>query len=136
LAATPISDTEPLTHYIYDSDDFTESTHRIDWRVFLPPKKGNFTHEFSAFRIEGMTEPEVWELGDTSSGRHTLARGDFRAPDVRKCRTNGWKLDIEPSEPPPRHASIIGWPPVEERDARKSLAQLLRADAQLVIRNS
>jgi hypothetical protein len=134
LTPRPLSDSEPITHYIYDSDDFTASTKRIDYRVFLPPRKGDYTHELSSFRIEGLSEDQVWTLGDTSSGRTTLARGDFFAPSARKCKTNSWVLDIEPSEPPERHARIIGWPPVEERDARKNLAQMVRAQAQLVVR--
>jgi hypothetical protein len=134
LTPLPISDDELITHYVYDSGDFTASTKRIDFRVFLPPKKGDYTHELSSFRIKGLSEDQVWTLGDTSSRRTTLARGDFYAPNVRTCKTNGWVLDIEPSEPPERHARIIGWPPLEKREARKSLALLMRAHAQLVIR--
>ena len=89
-------------------------------------------------RTETLAEEGVWSLGQeiaaAGSGRRVRARGDFAAPDVRVSRAGTWQLDVRPSVPPPRHALVVGWPPVSERDARKSLAQQLRQGAQLVVR--
>ena len=89
-------------------------------------------------RTEALAVAAVWTLGQKTvagaSGRRVRARGDFAAPAVKNSRVGAWQLDVQPSVPPPRHALVVGWPPVSERDARKSLAQQLRRGAQLVVR--
>ena len=88
-------------------------------------------------RTESLAEEAVWALGRETaargSGRTPRARGDFGSPAVRDSRIGQWQLDVQPSVPPPRHALVVGWPPVNERDARKSLAQQLRRGVQLVV---
>lgn len=89
-------------------------------------------------RTETLAEEAVWTLGQETaaeaSGRPVRARGDFAVPGVKDSRVGAWQLNVQPSVPPPRHALVVGWPPVSERDARKSLAQQLRRSAQLVVR--
>ena len=89
-------------------------------------------------RTETLTEAAVWTLGQKTvaraSGRRVRARGDFTAPAVKDSRVGTWQLGVQPSVPPPRHALVVGWPPVSERDARKSLAQQLRQGARLAVR--
>lgn len=88
-------------------------------------------------RTETLAEDAVWTLGQKiagqASGRPVRARGDFAAPAVKDSQVGAWKLDVQPSAPPTRHAVVVGWPPVSERDARKSLAQQLRRGARLVV---
>jgi hypothetical protein len=43
---------------------------------------------------------------------------------------DGFPLKVRPDEPPTHHAAVIQWPPVTDPDARKSLAQQLRAKSQ------
>lgn len=134
----PISDDERLSRFIFDRDAFTASTGRVNFRQFLPPKAVAHAEEVSAMRTELLAEQRVWSLGQETaaagSGRRVRARGDFRAPAVRASRAGAWQLDVRPFVPPPRHALVVGWPPVSERDARKSLAQQLRLGAELVVR--
>ena len=134
----PVSDSEQLSRFIFDESAFMASTGRIDFREFLPPKKGKYKDEFSIMRTEALAEDAVWTLGDETlakrDGRRIRARGDFDASVARSSRAGDWRLDVQPSVPPPRHAHILGWPPVSEVDARKSLAQQLRRDAHLVVR--
>ena len=89
-------------------------------------------------RTEALTENAVWTLGQETaaegSGRLVRARGDFQAPAAKDSRAGMWQLDVQPSVPPPRHALVVGWPPVGGREARKSLAQQLRQGARLVVR--
>lgn len=134
----PISDNERLSRFIFDQDAFTASTGRMSFRQFLPPMKGDYTEEVSVMRTETLAEEVVWTLGqDTAaeaSGRSVRARADFAALAARAGRIGIWQLDVQPSVPPPRHALVVGWPPVSQREARKSLAQQLRRGAQLVVR--
>ena len=134
----PISNTERLSRFIFDQGAFTASTGLIKFRQFLPPQKGNHTEEVSVMRTETLAEDMVWTLGQETaaetSGRRVRARGDFVAPAVKDSRAGAWQLDVQPSVPPPRHAIVVGWPPVSEREFRKSLAQQLRQGARLVVR--
>ena len=124
----PVSDSERLSRFIFDDSAFTASTGRINFREFLPPKKGKHKDEFSVMRTEKLADPAVWTLGDETlaerDGRSIRARGDFDASVVRSSRAGDWRLDVQPSVPPPRHAHILGWPPVSEVDARKSRAAI------------
>jgi hypothetical protein len=105
--------------------------------VFLPREEASGP-ETSIMRTDSLGDAAVWALGDEvvaqSSGRPPRARADFLAPHVRACRLTTWHLNVEPKVPPPRHGRIIGWPPDSERDARRSLAQQLRAEAVLHVR--
>lgn len=93
----------------------------------------------SISRTASLSELEVWahcddEIG-ASTGRRAIARGDLLAPLVRTCSHQGFPhLDVRPDEPPPRHAVIHRWPPFSETDARKSVAQQLRAQAKPIAR--
>lgn len=90
-------------------------------------------------RTDGLPEEAIWNLGEAVvgavSGRLIRARGDVVARHIRASRLGVWSLEIGPDVPPPRHARVIGWPPVAERDVRKNLAQQLRAEAKLGVRN-
>ena len=89
-------------------------------------------------RTEALAGDAVWTLGQEAtaeaSGRLVRARGDFNAAAAKDSRAGMWHLDVQPSVPPPRHALVVGWPPVADREARKSLAQQLRQGARLVVR--
>ena len=134
----PISDHERLSRFIFDQGAFTAATGRMNFRQFLPPMNGEHTEESSVMRTETLAEDVVWTLGQETaaeaSGRSVRARADFVARAARVGRIGIWQLDVQPSVPPPRHALVVGWPPVSERDARKSLAQQLRTGAQLAVR--
>jgi hypothetical protein len=133
----PISDTERLSRFIFDERGFTISTGLINFRQFLPPTKGNNTDEVSVMRTEALAEGAVWDLGQKTvaeaTGRLVRARGDFASPAVTDSQVGTWQLDVQPDVPPARHALVVGWPPLEEREARKSLAQQLRRGARLVV---
>jgi hypothetical protein len=66
------------------------------------------------------------EVGEKRS--QTLhARGDIVAADVSRAR-----VTVAPSEPPPRHANIEGWP--AEKNAQKLIAMDLANAAKLVVK--
>ena len=134
----PIGSTERLSRFIFDRKAFSAATGNIDFREFLPPKKGAYTGECSVVRTAQLSEDAVWVVGRKiaarTTGRPVRARGDFKRAAAKVSHANGWQLDVQPSVPPRRHAVVVGWPPVSEREKRKSLAQQLRLGAQLVVR--
>lgn len=91
--------------------------------VFLPASDGTT----SLFRTEALDEATVWEIGTKEvapTRGPVLARGDLAARAAFDLN-----LLVVRSEPPPRHVEIVKWP--ADKDARKSLAQLLAAEAEL-----
>ena len=84
--------------------------------------------ETSVFRIAGLEDQEIWDIGERDvaqkSNRHLHGRADILADKVL-----GKGLNVNPDKPPSRHANIMGWP--EEESRRMSIAQELAADSQL-----
>jgi hypothetical protein len=120
-----------------DEENFSVAKNELKFRAFLPARRDS---ELSIMRTQTLLEPDVWGLGVTvaqASGRTVYARGDFLAPHVRACFTDPWRLSARPDAEPPNHqlhALVEGWPPATEIEIRKSLAQQLRANAQLQVR--
>ena len=126
----PVTDLEPLTRFVTDSDHLKRQGPRVKWRAFLPRPADN---DLSIARIEGLDEEAVWRLGDElaakPSGRTVFGRADLNRQTVRGSQVLGQPdLDVQPDEPPERHAIIIGWP--ADRDARKNFAQELADKAR------
>lgn len=87
--------------------------------AFLP-----YRHvELSVTRHIGLSTTMIWQAGAEIAGSrklHLYGRGDVVANDARRVR-----LDVRPSEPPPNHANIVGWP--SEKAAQMSHAIELAA---------
>lgn len=83
-------------------------------------------------RTESLEEHVVWTLGEEvvagPADRTICGRGDFTERIVTGIGVEGYgrPLSARPDEPPERHAVVVGWPPVEDSEARKSFAQQLR----------
>lgn len=56
-------------------------------------------------RTETPAEDKVWTLGQETvagaTGRLVRARGGFMAPAAKASRAGSWRLDVQPSVPPP-----------------------------------
>lgn len=128
LNSTP-DPTETVTRYIFEASHFARTTARVKPKALEPSSTDNLT---SAFRIVELAEEQIWELGqlfvEPIRGRPSLARADIPIANIIRVG-----LRVDPSEPPPRHANIAGWPGV--KGANMSKAQELAADARLVVRN-
>jgi len=104
---------------------------RIRWVGIWP----RFEHywEVSTYRIGGLTEPEVMDLGDAeigskmSEGRRLYGFARLLTEAVTKVG-----LRAEPDNAPPRHVGLVGWP--DERFRQLSLQQALAAAASRNIR--
>lgn len=129
LGSGPIVVTERISRFLLDADHIGGKD--VTFRAFIPPNNGEWTQELSVSRTLGLSEPAVWAYGDEHvaipSGRTIYGRADFGAGHVATVECSGFRLSIEPDEPPVRHARIVGWPAAIDRDNRKSLAIDLRA---------
>lgn len=80
------------------------------------------------FRIDGLEDARIWELGDEHvarpSQRTIYGRGDILQGEVERV---GLRLDH--NNIPPRHANIEGWP--ADKDEKMMLAKELAAAASL-----
>lgn len=125
----PIAPEEPLARCLTQSNHYRRSEWRVTERAFLPGRD-NAT---SVFRVDGLTDDQVWRLADehvagVQGGRHVLGTGTLLAQAVTEVG-----LRVEPDDDPPRHASILGWP--DDKSGKKSRAQLLAAAARLSLRS-
>ncbi len=119
----PVIPSEVLSRFIMQTNWCRPSDNRVRYAAFMPnPKSG----ETSVFRISGISDREVWEIGDREVGlrrdKPVLGRADIGASFVI---TKG--LNVVPSEPPIRHANIVGWP--EEKSEQRLVALELAAEA-------
>ena len=119
----PITPSEVLSRFIMQTNWYKLSDNCVRYAAFMPnPKNG----ETSVYRISGISDREVWEIGDREVGlkrdKPILGRADICASFVI---TKG--LNLVPSEPPIRHANIIGWP--QEKSEQKLVALELAAEA-------
>ncbi len=99
-----INPSDDLTKYIFNKSQFSSSNKRVKYSVFIPPSN----RRLSVFRIVGLSENQVWEIGNaigTERELTLLARADIRVSSVTKTG-----LEIDADDIPPRHANIVGWP--------------------------
>jgi hypothetical protein len=95
----------------------------VKYVAFTPDQKG----DTSVFRISGITNNEIWDIGDREvapkQNRPILGRADIETSIVVSK-----DLKVIPSEPPERHADITDWP--EEKSEQKQIALELAAESE------
>jgi len=120
---------EPLSRYLMSRRHFWREKKAVKPVAFLP-RDDNL--RLSVFRIDGLTEGEIWEIGEEvvarPAHRNLHGRGDITASIVQ---TQG--LHIDPDNNPRRHADITWWP--EDKPKRLEIAQELAASATLILRS-
>jgi hypothetical protein len=97
----------------------------------MPPKD---RVDVSVTRTEGCNEEQAWADGQEvgrAQGRAVLARGDLTPAGLRTISVDGFALDVEPDEPPRRHANIVGFPSIEHKQVQKLLAARVADTATL-----
>lgn len=122
----PAESSERATCFILSSNQFSATKQRIKYSAFLPsPKHGNK----SAFVIDGLSEPQVWELGllrvAGPQNKVLYARGDLGRDQIILA---GLSLHVD--DTPARHAIIGSWP--SEKDRQMEIAQELARAAKFV----
>lgn len=120
------SNSEVVARYIFFSKYIRSSNNTVKWSAFMPSEKDN---ETSVFRISGLSDQEIWKMANEEvvpNQTNTLkGRADIPSSDVM---TN---LILSFSEPPYRHAAIIGWS--TDKSKNMSLAMELEEKASQFI---
>ena len=114
---------ETLARFILTRRHF-RTTGRVMAEAFMPPAD----LKLSVFRVKGLKEKMVWNIGKnhvaTPSKRTLYGRADVVVAQVRQSG-----LQVDPDDIPTHHANIIGWP--GEKSAQKIIAKKLAAEATL-----
>lgn len=126
-----VTDDEPLARFLTSDSQFNRALAKPS--AFMP---GPADEKTSVFRQGAEPLTALWDLGDREIGaqRRVRAAAMLTAGHVRRAA-----LEVEASEPPPRHADIVGWPRAEAdpdatRAQRRERALLLAQAAVLVLR--
>lgn len=118
---------EPLARFLLTKGHFYRERSAVHRKAFVPDKDNTV----SVFRVQGLPEAKIRELaireissgrGLTIYGRAQLSVQDASPPPLR----------VLPSPPPPRHASIEGWP-VNNKDALMDLQNVLASASELIL---
>ena len=126
--ADSVADDEELARFLPSSSWFNATGAKPV--AFLPHP---VHRETSVFRHGAKPQDALWQLGhDHAAGtRHLHGVAVFSARAAREA-----KLQIDPAEPPPRHAVLVGWPwdeadPELQKAKQKDIALLLTQSAQV-----
>lgn len=105
--AHSVTPAEPLARFVLTRSHINwedSARPRLRPEAFMPHPR----NELSVFRIEGLDQNNVREIGEdvaTRRGKTLIGRGEVTAGNIQSIG-----LRVEPKEPPPRHADILGWP--------------------------
>jgi len=120
-----IQSSEPIARFITDKAYFRPSNKTVRHNAFMPNRDG----ETSVYRIIGLVDPEIFEIGQryvaNKRNKPLLGRADI---EVSKVFDRDLSVISDPN-PHPRHANIVDWP--EEREKYRLLAVELAAEAEL-----
>lgn len=117
---------EVLARFLLSSRQFSRETRRAKADAFIPHPHA----ELSVFRTRDLADESIWSLGLTvaePSGKTLHGRAELLCGAVRNLG-----LEVVADEPPPRHASITGWPR-NDKGAQRLRALELAAVAKLVL---
>ena len=124
---------DPLTRHLLSSSQFARESNRVKSSAFTPqenPRTGIL--QTSIFQTKGLTENEVWSLGEQHILKNRPDRRLHGRADVTVQEVLGTGLDLDPDNDPLRHANIVGWP--NTKPERKLVALKLAEVARLVLR--
>ncbi|MDP2719620.1 MAG: hypothetical protein Q8P44_07310 [Dehalococcoidia bacterium] len=124
-----VNPNESLARYLSEKKGyFSTDRNAVLPRAFMPP----LNLRLSVFRIDGLKLDEVWEIGQKKViDVLPLPKPLYGMADIKASKVRKFELEIEPSNTPPRHADICGWP---EKARHKSIAQQLAAEATLILK--
>ena len=128
-----IAEEERLARFLKQKNQFSATKEIVKYTAFLP---GRHDGKTSVFRHTGEPAEEFWEIGFKELGGEVTVYGAgiVVASNVREVG-----LDVNASEPPPRHANIEGWPLHEDPDlakaARMEVAKVVAERASLLLRS-
>jgi len=117
-----VSRDETVSKYQLEKNDVRQDG-TLRYKALLPGSDG----KRSVFRVYGLNESEIWDLGleKVARIRYLPLLGRF---DLKAALVFDQELNIIPDQDlSSRHADIVGWP--VEKEKRISIAQELAAEA-------
>ena len=104
---------ENLTRFIFSKSHYAREKGRVRPQALEPLfNAGKDRWETSSFRIQGLSQAEIWQLG-YSHVENARREGKIRARGTGQrsiVTAPGLSLDVN-GPPSPRHVDIIGWAP-------------------------
>jgi hypothetical protein len=121
---------ELLCRYLLSRSQFSPQKKRVKSSAFLPPPD----LKLSVFRIIGLTEENIWEIGEEEVvQKQPTPKTLYGRAEIIAAIVQNVGLTIDPDNDPPRHANILGWP--EEKSEKKLIALELSESAKLKLRS-
>lgn len=123
-----INPQETLARFVLSRSHYSPQNNRVKYNAFMPNRVG----ELSVFRIQGLLEEQIWEVGQryvSGPQDKTLhGRGDVVASVMIEKN-----LSIIPDDDPPGHANVVDWP--AEKSECKLVAMEIAQRAELKLHN-
>lgn len=97
---------ELLARFAWDEDHFDDEGEPT-WALFKPQRnkeREDKRRETSVSRIQGLNDPEIWDIGRRIKGASLVGRADLPSDSVID---QGLLLDCDPQ--PSNHAAIVNW---------------------------
>lgn len=124
-----VGDDEDLARFLTSSRSFNSLMAYP--AAFLPNPRDR---ETSVFRHGAEPRAALWEIGRKQAARERTLHG---AALVAARSVRAALLEVTVSEPPPRHAAIVGWPwgddPELQKAQQKERALLLAQASELLL---
>jgi hypothetical protein len=118
---------ELLTRFLTSRNHYSPHNRRVKYGAFMPPSD----LRLSVFRVEGLSNVEIWEIGEKNVVQKSEKTLHGRA-EIKTIEVTEKGLSVDPDNNPPRHASIIGW--YQDKGKQKLIAMELAAEAALELR--
>ena len=106
-----VADDEDIARFLTQRGQFSREIAKP--AAFLPSVE---SRETSVSRHGAEPAERLWKIGRAAAGDRTL----YGAAIIKAESIRAAKLEIEASEPPPRHAAIRDWPWPDDPDLRKA----------------
>ncbi len=129
-----VSDQEELSRFLFNNQDFTESSGNIRWTRLMPIFCEQLDRlETSIFRTSTLKQDkEIWALGDAFAGLKRKPPKAIAVLTAKQIR-NKQRLDVIPeTSTHPLHAVIVNWP--EAKDGQMEICKELNKEAKLRVR--
>ena len=122
-----------LARALRSKSHFSSSKGKVKERAFHPNLNNKGQFEVSTFRIDELTDSQIWtHLRDNvlmNDGDKLYGRADISVASVYESG-----LQIKEDISPPRHIGIVGWPDNGDKSAMKAIALDLATASKLSLK--
>ncbi len=128
-----VDDSEKITRFIIYSRFINKDRNRVKSSAFIP-NPSNL--QLSVSRICDLSDENIWAL---SKPVYEIRKKLYGRADIEAHLIRNEKLNVVSSEPPERHANVVGWHNNDgkiQKARHKKIALKLADDAKLVLCSS